>query len=55
MQEQKSFCISQGGLRLFFRTGRFFFSEEKKQKTFMSSAVPGYGTWPERGAQPVMF
>jgi hypothetical protein len=26
----------------------FFFSKEKKQKTFMSSPVRGYGIWPAR-------
>jgi hypothetical protein len=28
---------------------KFFFSEEKKQKTFMPARVDRYGIWPERG------
>jgi hypothetical protein len=27
---------------------KVFFSEEKKQKTFVSGAADGSGTWPER-------
>jgi hypothetical protein len=30
----------------------FFFSEEKKQKTFASARVRRYGTWPERYVRP---
>jgi hypothetical protein len=32
---------------------KVFFSKEKKQKTFISSALPRYGTWPDRAAHAV--
>jgi hypothetical protein len=36
-----------GGGQAKWKLEGIFFSEEKKQKTFMSSALPRSGTWPE--------
>jgi hypothetical protein len=41
-----------GGGSAQLKQDRIFFSEEKKQKTFMSFAVRRSGTWPAKSTQP---
>jgi hypothetical protein len=38
--------IIRGLWRIIQKSGTVFFSEEKKQKTFVSARAEGYGTWP---------